>query len=99
MTSIAFTREYLCKPIASEASLFPEEVLENVKEDSLSLSYYPDPDESLNYYIGWDPAISADRRADYTCMMVIGMDENRHKRVVHVHHEKNMDFNQQITKS
>tara|TARA_R100000231_G_C5323615_1_gene164170 strand:- start:1408 stop:1917 length:510 start_codon:yes stop_codon:yes gene_type:complete len=31
-------------------------------------------------------------------MMVIGMDENRHKRVVHVHHEKNMDFNQQISK-
>ena len=24
MTSIAFTREYLCKPIASESSLFPE---------------------------------------------------------------------------
>ena len=98
MTSIAFTREYLCKPIASEASLFPEEMLERVKDDSLALSYYPDPDESLNYYIGWDPAISADRRADYTCMIVIGMDENRHKRVIHVHHEKNMDFNQQIDK-
>ena len=98
MTSIAFTREYLCKPIASESSLFPEEMLANVKDDSLMLSYYPDPDESLNYYIGWDPAISADRSADYTCMMVIGMDENRHKRIVHVHHEKNMNFNQQIDK-
>lgn len=98
MTSIAFTREYLCKPIASEASLFPEEVLEQVKDETLALSYYPEPDVALNYYIGWDPAISADRRADYTCMIVIGMDENRHKRVVHVHHEKNMDFNQQISK-
>ena len=31
MTSIAFTREYLCKPIASESSLFPEEVLRSPK--------------------------------------------------------------------
>jgi len=98
MTSIAFTREYLCKPLASESSLFPEEMLERIKDETLSLSYHPDPDESLNYYIGWNPAISADRRADYPCMVVIGMDENRHKRVIHVHHEKNMDFSQQIDK-
>ena len=98
MTSIAFTREYLCKPIASDSSLFPEEMLERVKDETLALTYYPEPDEALNYYIGWDPAISADRRADYTCMIVIGMNENRHKRVVHVHHEKNMDFGQQIDK-
>ncbi len=98
MTSIAFTREYLCKPIASESSLFPEEMLELAKDDSMALSYYPVSDESLNYYVGWDPAISADRRADYTCMMVIAMDANRHKRIVHVHHEKGMDFNSQIDK-
>jgi hypothetical protein len=98
MTSIAFTREYLCKPIASEASLFPEEMLEGAKDDSLSLSYYPEPDGEYNYYIGWDPAISANRSADYTCMMVIAMDENRKKHVVHVHHEKGMDFSSQIDK-
>ena len=98
MTSIAFTREYLCKPIASEASLFPEEMLDNAKDDTMALSYYPDPDGEYNYYIGWDPAISPDRSADYTCMMVIAMDENRKKHVVHVHHEKGMDFNSQIDK-
>lgn len=98
MTSIAFTREYLCKPIASEASLFPEEMLEGAKDDSLSLSYYPEPDGEYNYYIGWDPAISANRSADYTCMMVIAMDENRKKHIVHVHHEKGMDFSSQIDK-
>jgi hypothetical protein len=98
MTSIAFTREYLCQPIASESSLFPLEMTEASKDSSLALSYFPDPDESLNYYIGWDPAISPDRKADYTCMTVIAMDENRHKRVVHIHHEKGMDFNSQIEK-
>ena len=56
------------------------------------------PDENLNYYIGWDPAISPDRKADYTCMMVIAMDENRHKRIIHTHHEKGMDFSSQIDK-
>jgi len=98
MTSIAFTREYLCKPIASDASLFPEEVLNSVKDDQMALSYYPRPDQELNYYIGWDPAISANRKADYTCMMVIAMDENRHKHIVHTHHEKGMDFSSQIDK-
>ena len=90
MTSLAFTREYLCKPISGDASLFPEEVLERVKDDMLALSYYPDPNQELNYYIGWDPAISANRKADYTCMIVIAMDENRHK--------KGMDFSSQIDK-
>lgn len=98
MTSIAFTREYLCKPIASEASLFPEEVLNKVKDEELSLSYYPHDGESYNYYIGWDPAISADRRADYTCMMVIAVDENKNKHIIHTHHEKGMDFSSQIDK-
>tara|TARA_R100000231_G_C5320839_1_gene163370 strand:- start:233 stop:1669 length:1437 start_codon:yes stop_codon:yes gene_type:complete len=98
MTSIAFTREYLCKPIASEASLFPEEVLNKVKDEELSLSYYPHDGEAYNYYIGWDPAISADRRADYTCMMVIAVDENKNKHIIHTHHEKGMDFSSQIDK-
>jgi phage terminase large subunit-like protein len=98
MTSIAFTREYLCKPIASEASLFPEEVLERVKDDELSLSYYPHDGDEYNYYIGWDPAISADRRADYTCMMVIAVDKDRKKHIIHTHHEKGMDFSAQIDK-
>jgi len=98
MTSIAFTREYLCKPIASEASLFPEEVLNKVKDDELSLSYYPHDGEAYNYYIGWDPAISADRRADYTCMMVLAVDENKNKHIIHTHHEKGMDFSSQIDK-
>lgn len=98
MTSIAFTREYLCKPIASDASLFPEEVLNRVKDEELSLSYYPHDGGEYNYYIGWDPAISADRRADYTCMMVIAVDENKNKHIIHTHHEKGMDFSAQIDK-
>ena len=98
MTSIAFTREYLCKPIASESSLFPEEVIEKAKDETLALSYYPIDGGEYSYYIGWDPAISANRKADYTCMIVIAMDENRKKHIVHVHHEKGMDFNSQIDK-
>jgi hypothetical protein len=102
MTSIAFTREYLCKPIASESSLFPEDMLESCKDTSRALEFNAlmdgDDDEQVNYYIGWDPAISPDRKADYTCMVVIAMDANRHKRVVWMHHEKGMDFSSQIDK-
>lgn len=102
MTSIAFTREYLCKPIASESSLFPEDMLESCKDTSRALEFDAqvdaDDDEEVNYYIGWDPAISPDRKADYTCMVVIAMNANRHKRVVWMHHEKGMDFSSQIDK-
>jgi len=101
MTSIAFTREYLCKPIASESSLFPDEMVGPCKDGEYALEFDPYGDEvevSVNYYIGWDPAISPDRKADYTCMVVIAMDENRHKRVVWMHHEKGMDFSSQIDK-
>lgn len=98
MTSIAFTREYLCKPIASESSLFPEEMTDPCKDTEYALEFQPPVDENVNYYIGWDPAISPDRKADYTCMMVVAMDENRHKRIVWVHHEKGMDFSSQIDK-
>ena len=101
MTSIAFTREYLCKPIASEASLFPEEMTEPCKDAQYGFEFDSQKDEGEpdeNYYIGWDPAISPDRQADYTCMIVIAMNENRHKRVVWMHREKGMDFNSQIDK-
>jgi len=98
MTSIAFTREYLCKPIASESSLFPDEMTDPCKDNDLALVFNPEVEDDVNYYIGWDPAISPDRKADYTCMVVVAMDENRHKRVVWMHHEKGMDFNSQIDK-
>tara|TARA_R110002095_G_scaffold214328_1_gene206202 strand:- start:5774 stop:6976 length:1203 start_codon:yes stop_codon:yes gene_type:complete len=98
MTSIAFTREYLCKPIASDSSLFPPEMTDPCKDTDHGLVFNPDLGENLNYYIGWDPAISPDRKADYTCMVVLAMDENRHKRIVWMHHEKGMDFNSQIDK-
>ena len=68
------------------------------KDTDHGLVFNPDLGENLNYYIGWDPAISPDRKADYTCMVVLAMDENRHKRIVWMHHEKGMDFNSQIDK-
>ena len=98
MPAVAFTREYLCKPIASDSSLFPSEMTDPCKNDDHKLEFQPEIDEDVNYYIGWDPAISPDRKADYTCMVVLAMDENRHKRIVWMHHEKGMDFSSQIDK-
>ena len=101
MTSIAFTREYLCRPIASDSSLFPEDMVEPCKDLEYAFEFDPYAKaerEDVNYYIGWDPAISPDRSADYTCMLVIAVDENRHKRVVWMHREKGMSFNDQIDK-
>ena len=58
MTSIAFTREYLCKPIASESSLFPEEMTDPCKDTEYALEFQPPVDENVNYYIGWDQRLA-----------------------------------------
>ena len=71
MTSIAFTREYLCKPIASESSLFPVEMTEPCKDEDYRIvldPYAGDFDENVNYYIGWDQRLAPIRKADYTCV-------------------------------
>ena len=53
----------------------PEEMTDPCKDTEYALEFQPPVDENVNYYIGWDPAISPDRKADYTCMMVADISE------------------------
>ena len=50
------------------------------------------------YFIGWDPAISSDRQADYTVMTVLRMpsDTPNQLEIVHITRKKGMDFRSQI---
>jgi len=93
--SSKFTREYLCIPISSNTMLFGKEHVEKAKDRTSSLQYYGN-NEAFKYYIGYDPSMSIN--GDYTVMIVLEVDEELNKKVVHMVREKNMDFRSHITR-
>jgi hypothetical protein len=93
--SSKFTREYLCIPISSNTMLFGKEHVDNSKDRTSKLLWHGNT-EAFKYYIGYDPSLSAD--GDYTVMIVIEVDEDMNKKVVHMVREKNIDFRSHITR-
>ena len=98
MPAIAFAREYLCEPMDDMSSLFPSIVLQAAKDSDLRIINRADGDPDDQYFIGWDPAISSDRSADYTVMVVLRRPSTNPEllELVHVVRRKNMDFRTQI---
>jgi len=103
MPAGAFTREYLCEPIDDASSLFPSTVLAiNESRNHIlydrELSSLEGGKDGDQYFIGWDPAISSDRQADYTVMLVLRQpeDEPNKLEIVHILRRKGMDFRTQI---
>ena len=93
--SSKFTREYLCIPISSNTMLFGKEHVDKSKDRTSKLLWHGNT-EAFKYYIGYDPSLSAD--GDYTVMIVIEVDEDMNKKVVHMVREKNIDFRSHITR-
>jgi hypothetical protein len=102
MPAVAFTREYLCEPIDDASSLFPSSVMAlcESRNHVLLNRKYTDTEGNHDdqYYIGWDPAISSDRAADYTVMTVLRRpsEEPNKLEIVHITRRKGMDFRTQI---
>ena len=98
MPAIAFTREYLCEPMDDMSSLFPTAIVNACKDPHLTLMDRRHDDDDSQYFIGWDPAISSDRQADYTVMLVLRRpsDSPETLELVHVVRRKGMDFRTQI---
>tara|TARA_R110000751_G_scaffold111812_4_gene210485 strand:- start:96 stop:1178 length:1083 start_codon:yes stop_codon:yes gene_type:complete len=98
MPAIAFAREYLCEPMDDMSSLFPSIVLQAAKDNDLRIINRADGDPDDQYFVGWDPAISSDRSADYTVMVVLRRPSTNPEllELVHVVRRKNMDFRTQI---
>lgn len=103
MPAVAFTREYLCEPIDDSSSLFPSTIItpcESRNHVLLGRKLAPKEGGSDDdqYFIGWDPAISSDRSADYTVMMVLRRpaEEPDILEIVHIIRRKAMDFRTQI---
>mgnify|MGYP003136820155 FL=1 len=100
MPAIKFAREYLCEPIHDTASMFPNSLLEQARDENLVIldkaeMEYDEEGEPAGvfgqHFIGWDPAIASDSNADYTAMVTIrtppGSEE---KQIVNVLNEKGL---------
>ena len=98
MPAVAFTREYLCEPIDDASSLFPTAILQPCRDNGLCLmNRRLKGDDESQYFIGWDPAISSERSADYTVMVVLRRPEDSPiLEIVHYIRRKGMDFRTQI---
>jgi len=100
MPAIKFAREYLCEPIHDMSSMFPMNLLERARDPNLKLidkaEYeYDDNGEATGifgqHFIGYDPAISSDKNADYTAMTVMRMLPGEEtKQLIHSVHEKGL---------
>jgi hypothetical protein len=103
MPAVAFTREYLCEPIDDASSLFPSTVIVPCESrNHILIDRQLTPKEGGadddQYFIGWDPAISSERSADYTVMLVLRQPsaEPNNLEIVHILRRKAMDFRTQI---
>ena len=100
MPAIQFSREYLCEPIHDVASMFPMDILELARDPELKLmdraeTGYDEEGEPDGvwgqHFIGHDPAISSDKNADFTAMVLLRMLPNEPiKQLIHVVHERGM---------
>ena len=92
--SLKFTREYMCVPISTGTSLFNPEYLDSAKNKDLVLK--PLRRDGYKYFVGVDPAISAD--GDYNVITVLEVDDEENKSIIYVDRAKNVQFRENIQK-
>jgi len=78
--NIIFSREMLCRPIVSDSSLFPFEILTRaltrMENHRLVMNRESFPIKLKAVVVGLDFAISANIGADYSVFTILGLDEN-----------------------
>ena len=94
--SLKFTREYLCIPVSTGTALFDPDYVNACKNKEYILKLSNRRDKGYKYYVGVDPAISTD--GDYNVIMVLEVDEEMNKAIVHVDRSKNVECIENIEK-
>lgn len=99
--NLRFSREFLCRPIVSESSLFPwETIKKSVLGKQKDYTIIPNIDASEMNFVsvvaGCDFAKSANVGADYTAFTVWGVDESNTMHLLYVYHKRGSTFNEQI---
>ena len=100
MPAIKFAREYLCEPIHDMSSMFPMEILEKARDESLVLLDRAESEYDENgdvsgifgqHFVGWDPAIASDSNAAYTAMVTLRTPpDSEDKQIINFLNEKGL---------
>jgi phage terminase large subunit-like protein len=97
--NILFTREFLCKPISSDMSMFPDKLIKRSIMGMQGFSYVHSLQESSIRFVkvvtGCDFAISSSVGADYTCFVTFGVDEQSNMYLLHIYHKQGSTFAEQ----
>lgn len=99
---IIFTREFLCVPVSSLSSLFPIELTlhpdQLLEEASLGqpLDWWERTHHITKTFGGIDLAISAKIGADFTCIFILGLDDQGNRYILDIHRHRGMAFDDQL---
>lgn len=101
MGELLFNQEYLLLPASNESSLFPARLFRERPETLATwLRLLPSARElelrEWDYYIGCDFAFSATTGADWTVVVVLGVDRHGNRHLVGLHRAKGMPYHQQL---
>jgi len=97
-TNLVFSREILCKPISSDASIFPYETLAKCFDSSFKLvnSRINCPIKFERVVLGCDFAISSTVAADYAVFLTLGRDAGGRYYILNITRLKGKSYNEQI---
>lgn len=98
MGTLAFNQEYLLRPAANEATLFPLALFTSRPETLAShLRLRPTAAEmsirtGWTYFAGVDLALSSSAEADHTVITVLGVDAERNRHIVEIVRTKGLPY-------
>lgn len=98
-SELRFSREYLCRPISDEASLFPSWLFDvpGVKQPyALGLRAEHWHERGMQVFIGVDLAMSASVGGDYLVIFVMAIDSKGNRWIVDIVRRKGLDYQDQV---
>ena len=98
--NLIFSREFLCRPVTSESSIFPYDILRSsirgMEGYKLVKSREASPKTFERIVAGCDFAISANVGSDYTVFTVWGIDTDNSMWLLNMYRKRGASFNEQI---
>lgn len=100
---LIFSREFLCRPIASDSSIFPAHILAKATPPDMknytlvnTVDAHPMSKEFQFVVTGCDFSISSGVGADYTVFTTWGIDNDFNMWLLNIHRQKGMTYGQQV---
>jgi len=99
-SSVRFKRNFRNILVDEESSMFPGKLMDNVLDDSLELvpvvgKEPPKWVREKKLFMGCDLATSAGTGADYCVFLVLAVDNNGNRILIHIYRDKGRSFTQQ----